>query len=68
MQYLISSLLQTITTRIGYPQLGNTGIQYNLLNYHLSAEMEGGWSGAAVNFIKVADPKLDFAKSQGIWR
>lgn len=68
LQYLISSLLQTITTRIGYPQLGNTGIQYNLLNYHLSAEMEGGWSGAAVNFIKVADPKLDFAKSLGIWR
>ncbi|NBF09174.1 DUF6602 domain-containing protein [Pseudomonas sp. Fl4BN1] len=65
LQYLISSLLETVTSRIGYQQLGGTAIQYNLLKYHISDDMEGGWSGAAVNLTNVRDPKLDFAKANG---
>lgn len=65
LQYLISSLLETVISRIGHQQLGGTAIQYNLLRYHMTEEMEGGWSGAAVNVTSVRDPKLDFAKANG---
>ncbi len=65
LQYLISSLLQTLTSRVGHPQLGSTAIQYDLSRYHLSQEMEGGWSGAAVNLTRISDPRLDFARANG---
>ena len=65
LQYLISSLLQTLTSRVGHPQLGSTAIQYDLSRYHLSEEMEGGWSGAAVNLTRISDPRLDFARANG---
>ncbi|MDP9535215.1 hypothetical protein Q7L38_21815 [Pseudomonas protegens] len=68
LQYLISSLLEAVTSRIGYQQLGGTAIQYNLLKYHLSEEMEGGWSGAAINLTRVRDPKLDLAGKFGLWK
>ena len=66
LQYLISSLLEAVVSRIGYQQLGGTGIQYNLQKYHISPDMEGDWSGAAVNLTGVSDPKLDFAKAHGL--
>ncbi|WP_271104431.1 DUF6602 domain-containing protein [Pseudomonas tohonis] len=66
LQYLISSLLETVISRIGHQQLGGTAIQYNLLRYHMTEDMEGGWSGAAVNLTNVRDPKLDFAKAKGL--
>ncbi|MCK9798328.1 hypothetical protein M1B34_11475 [Pseudomonas sp. MAFF 302030] len=66
LQYLISSLLEAVISRIGYQQLGGTGIQYNLQKYHISADMEGNWSGAAVNLTQVSDPKLEFAKAHGL--
>lgn len=65
LQFLISSLLQTLTSRVGHPQLGSTAIQYDLSRYHLSEEMEGGWSGAAVNLTRISDPRLDFARANG---
>ena len=68
LQYLISSLLEAVTSRIGYQQLGGTAIQYNLLKYHLTEEMEGGWSGAAINLTRVRDPKLDLAGKFGLWK
>lgn len=62
LQYLISNLLDNIFARIGQQQLGQTSIQYNLLGYHLSEEMEDNWEGLAINITKVHDPKLEFYK------
>ena len=59
-QYLISNLLENIFLRIGHHQLGKTPIQYNLLNYHMTSEMNYGWEGAAINLLKIGDPRLDF--------
>ena len=59
-QYLISNLLENIFLIIGHHQLGKTPIQYNLLHYHMTPEMNYGWEGAAINLLKVGDPRLDF--------
>jgi hypothetical protein len=58
LRFFISSLLETIFGRIGHQQLGQTGIQFNLTRYHLSADMEGKWLGAAKNSLGVVDPRL----------
>lgn len=62
LQYLISNLLENIFARIGQQQLGQTSIQFNLLDYHISEEMEGNWEGLAINITKVHDPKLELYK------
>lgn len=62
LQYLISNLLENIFARIGQQQLGQTSIQYNLLDYHISEEMEGNWEGLAINVVKIHDPKLELYK------
>ncbi|BCQ61448.1 hypothetical protein [Pseudomonas protegens] len=38
------------------------------MKYHLTEEMEGGWSGAAINLTRVRDPKLDLAGKFGLWK
>ncbi|WP_243371117.1 DUF6602 domain-containing protein [Geotalea sp. SG265] len=58
LRYLISSLLENIFARMGQQQLGQTGIQYNLLDYHITKDMEGGWKGTAVDPLGLEDPKL----------
>jgi hypothetical protein len=63
LQYLISNLLENIFLRLGHQQLGKTPIQYNLLHYHMTSEMNYGWKGAAINFLKVGDPRLDFMEA-----
>ena len=57
--YLISLLLECIFTKIGHQQLGQTGIQYDLTDYHTYFESNEEWKGAAVNIVKESDPKLD---------
>ena len=66
LQYLISSMLEFIISRTGLQQLGGTQITYNLLDYHRTPEMEGGWEGVAVNATNVADPKLDLYRKLNV--
>lgn len=59
-RYLITELLQSIFSRLGRQKYGATNLQYELTGYLISDDMEGGWSGAAIDFMNVTDPKLDF--------
>lgn len=60
LQYLISSLIETVTLRLGQQQFGSLPVVYNLINYHMSGEMEGNWQGAAVNYTGITCPRRDY--------
>lgn len=60
LKYLISSLLECIFNRNGHQQLGQTGIQYDLISYHTSFDMNYNWKGAVVNLHHITDPKLEY--------
>ena len=60
LQYLISSMLETIILRLGQQQYGSLPIVYSLMDYHMTNDMEGNWQGAALNASGITCPRQDF--------